>query len=97
LYEKDRLSSDDAEAIFHAIAFILKHECNQWGADFSSPILRRILDIMLLAMEERHACNVLLYEFGFVFPRNIDAPNRAAVAKVMAYLQNEPVGVWVPL
>jgi len=48
---------------------------------------------MLLAMDKSRACNVLLYEFDFVFPRNIDAPNRAAVAKVKAYLQNEPVGV----
>ena len=88
LYEKDRLSTDDAEAIFHAIAYILKHECNAWGPDFSSPILRRILDIMLLAMDEGRACNVLLYEFDFVFPRTIDVPNRAAVARVKAYLQN---------
>jgi hypothetical protein len=90
LYKKNRLSSDDAKNIFHAIAYILKHQIKNWGTTFSSPILRRILDIMLLAMEEKHACNVLLYGFNFVFPVRVDLANRASMAKVQAYLQAEP-------
>ena len=86
LYRKNRLSSDDAEEIFHAIAYILKHQIKNWGQIFSSPILRRILDIMLLAMEEKHAGNALFHEIDFVFPGHVDSANKAAMQQVKYYL-----------